>query len=140
MSGGFIPNVPDPHARYRAVSHSELSAKFTGGTNRDQADPLRKGDLERRHQLRPVLVAGVVERTESAGKTGGPVKRLPIKGLALLVAAELVTREHEHTQQGGTCWRCGEDFPCMHIRWAKKAREFLGWPPRASDERVMTRV
>ncbi|MBB6380310.1 hypothetical protein BKA01_007585 [Pseudonocardia eucalypti] len=84
-------------------------------------------------------VAGVVERTESAGKTGRPVKRLPIKGVALLIAVELVTREHEHTQQAGTCRRCGDDFPCTHIRWAMMAREFLGWP-QASDERVMTRV
>jgi hypothetical protein len=86
------------------------------------------------------LVADVVERTESPGKTGHPVKCPPIKGVALFIAVELVTCEHEHKQEGDTCQHRGDEFPCMHIRWAMKAREFLDWPPPAKRERVMTRV
>lgn len=75
-------------------------------------------------------VADVVENA-AAGESGRPVKLLEIKGVALYVAMELVTLEREHTEQGGACRHCGNDFPCMHIRWAWKSRELLGWPAPA---------
>jgi len=63
------------------------------------------------------------------------MRPLPIKGVALLVAMELVTLESEHTETS-VCHRRGNEFPFKPIRWAWQPRELLGcWPLPAAAAR-----